>query len=422
MSLSPRLELRAEQRLALTPEVRLRLSMLRMGPADLDEVLAHEATANPFLRHTPREPEGFARLAEDLLVAGAPSLDEDLRGQIALMALPREVARLAAALVGELDDEGLLNSGALEGLPADLAEAALAALQSCDPVGIGARTAAECLRLQLMDRGLSLPEAVATLAQLGAFARQDWAAAGAALGLDPAGLRARAALLRGLTPRPVLPDRAPVQALRADLCLQRHPDGRIALIPDARSRPRLVLDAALQRRAEAEGFGADLLARARAVLAAVEHRQSTLARIGEWLATAQSGFFDHGPAALVPASQGDLAAALGLHPSTISRALAGKALDAGGRLWPLSAFFSVGLPGAAGPVSARAVQLRIREMIREEPEGQPLSDDEVATKLREQGVDIARRTVAKYRQGLRIPPSSTRRRWAAARQAARGGE
>lgn len=427
MTLAPkmdmRLELRLQQRLALTPELRLRLSMLRMAPGDLDEALAQEAAANPFLRHRPR-----ARLvlaAAEVLAAAPPALHEDLRGQLAMMRLPVAVARLAQALVAELDDDGLLPVdlpafAAARGVASAMAEAALAALQSCDPPGIGARDAAECLRLQLVDRGLSPDQAAATLAQLPALARQDWAGAGAALGLDPAGVQARAALLRGLSPRPALAQAQDAQVLEPDLRAIRAPDGTLQVVPDSRTLPRLTLDAALIRQAGA--FGAKHLARAQAVMAALEQRQSTLARIGDWLARSQRGFFDHGPGALLPATQRDLAAALGLHPSTVSRALAGKAVDVDGRLWPLSVFFSRGLPVEGGSVSSRAVQKRLAEMVRAEDPAQPLSDDAIAEKLRQQGVDIARRTVAKYRQGLRIPPSSTRRRLAAMRPTAgRGG-
>lgn len=425
MTLAPRLELRLQQRLGLTPEVRLRLSMLRMAPGDLDEALAQEAAANPFLRHRPR-----ARLvlaAAEVLAAEPPALHEDLRGQLAMMRLPVPVARLAQALVAELTEDGLLAVDLpafadARGVTPELAEAALTALQACDPPGIGARDAAECLRLQLVDCGLSADQAAATLAQLPALARQDWAGAGAALGLDPAATQARAALLRGLSPRPVLAPSQAAQALEPDLRAIRSPDGTVQVAPDSRTLPRLTLDAGMIRRAGAEGFGAEHLARAQAVMAALEQRQTTLARIGDWLARRQPAFFDQGPGALAPASQRDLAAALGLHPSTISRALAGKAVDVDGRLWPLAVFFSRALPAEGGAVSSRAVQKRLAEMVRAEDPAAPLSDDAIAEKLRQQGVDIARRTVAKYRQGLRIPPSSTRRRLAALRPTAgRGG-
>lgn len=180
--------------------------------------------------------------------------------------------------------------------------------------------------------------------------------------------------------------------------------------------PRVALDTRLAERAKAERFEPELLTRARTLLAALDQRGRTLRRIGAWLVQNQTAFFFSGVAGLGPASRGAVAQELGLHPSTISRAVQGKAIDVDGRLWPLSVFFSPALAGSDGPVSARAVQKRIADLIAAEPGAQPLSDDAITGLLRAEGVDIARRTVAKYRQGLRIPSSSERRRIAASRR------
>ncbi len=424
MALNPRLELRAEQRLALTPAQRLRLAVLRMSPAELADELSREAARNPFLLVEPRRVSTVAPTTDQYLAAPDAPFQDDLRRQIARKGLPRRIAALALALIGELRGDGFLDidlqafAAARGADPAVLAEA-LEVLQSCEPAGVGARDVAECLRLQLQDLGLDADQAAATVAQLPGFARQDWKAVGVALGLDSAGVQVRAQMLRHLNARPIAEVVAPAVSLLADLRLSRQPDGTRIVQPDDGARPRAGLDAAMVRRAATEGFAPELLDRARALLAALDQRGRTLARIGDWLAQKQAGFFETGPAGLVPATQSDLAADLGLHPSTISRALAGKAIDVDGRLWPLTVFFSTALPGADGEaVSARAVQRRIAELIAAEVPGRPLSDDAVAGLLREQGVDIARRTVAKYRQGLRIPPSSTRRRLVASR---RGG-
>ena len=421
MALNPRLELRAQQRLSLTPAVRLRLSVLRMSAADLAEDLAREAARNPFLRVEQRPQPATLPLADSAQTAPALSFHEDLRRQILHRGLPRLITALALMLIGELRDDGFLDVP-LEALarehghaPGDL-DAALTALQSCDPPGIGARSVGECLRLQLVDLGLSRADAAATVAQLSTFARQDWRSVGAALGLDADGVQARAALLRGLTARPIPDDATQAAVLVPDLRLVRVSDGTLRIEVESRGLPLVGLDAAMVRRAETEGFAADLLERARAWLAAIAQRGQTMARIGGWLVQTQAGFFHAGPAALAPATRRDLADALGLHPSTITRALQGKAIDVDGRLWPLSVFFSAALPGASGPVSARAVQRLIVDLIGAEDPLLPISDETLVGMLHAQGVDIARRTVTKYRQGLRIPPSSTRRRLAAARR------
>lgn len=424
MALNPRLELRAQQKLALTPDLRLRLGILRMSPAELDDELASEAARNPFLRYERQySGTGGAIPVEDVLAARAAPFQDDLRRQVLRLGLTRPIEALALFLITELGPDGYLDAELSElaeerDLDPDLLAEALAALQRCEPAGIAARSLAECLELQLKDRGLPAAEARATVALLPDFARMEWKRIGAALGLDAAGVKARALLLRSLSPRP-LPEPEPEagdSVLIADLRVVR-PDGEgaIRVEPVEKAAPKARLDLAMVQKAATEGFAPELLARAKALLAALEQRGRTLSRIGDWLAERQGGFFRDGPAGLVPATRVELAGELGLHPSTVGRALAGKAIDVDGRLWPLSVFFSSALPGPQGDVSSRAVQRRIAELIAAEPVGRPLSDETLVSLLRAQGVDIARRTVAKYRQGLRIPPSSTRRRLAASR-------
>ena len=422
MALNTRLELRTQLRLALTPDVRLRLELLRLAPAELAEEIAREAARNPFLLYEPPTMMPATAATEVLIAARAEPFQDDLRRQIARLDLPPNVIALAQLLIAELRADGFLDTdldafATARGLDAQALAEALAALQSCEPAGVGARSVGECLVLQLVDRGLARNESEATLRLLPLFARMEWKRIGAELGLDAAGVRARAVLLRGLSPRPPI-DCAESDAvtLLPDLRLVRLPGGALSVEPADSARPKARLDRAMVHKAETEGFAPELLARARAMIAALDQRGQTLARIGQWLAGFQAGFFQHGVAGLVPATRLDLAAALGLHPSTISRALAGKAIDIDGRLWPLGVFFSTALPARDGPVSARAVQRRIAEMIAAEPAGRPLSDESLTGLLRAQGVDIARRTVAKYRQGLRIPPSSTRRRLAVSRR------
>lgn len=427
MGLTPRLELRIQQRLALTPGLRTRLAILRMTPLDLAEEVARIAAKNPFLvLDAPQRRSETPDLPEPQIIAGAGGFQEDLRRQLARMPLDRPTAALADFLVAELREDGLLDID-LDTLAEELSlplaalEAALRVLQSCDPAGIAARSLAECLELQLIDKGLDPAEAAATVAQLPGFARRDWAALSVALNLDREALVARADLLRGLTPRPVPESPADMDApLRPDLRLERHGNGVLAVVIDDTSRPRLYLDEALVRRAASDGFASALLSEARAVIEALDLRGRTLSRIGDWILLHQGLFFSDGPEALRPASRVALAAELGLHPSTVSRAVAGKAIDVDGRLWPLSVFFSAAVQGSAGPVAARAVQKRLADLIAAEATLRPLSDDSLVKKLRAEGIDIARRTVTKYRQGLRIPSSSARRRLAIARRVERG--
>ncbi|MCC5969505.1 MAG: hypothetical protein JJU15_06115 [Pararhodobacter sp.] len=414
MALKPRLELRQTQSLALSPQMRVALSVLRMSPLELTEELAREAARNPFLVHVP-PPSTPTGTAPDDLAAQESSLAVSLSRQLAMMGLPVPVRAAAQLLVGELREDGMLDTG-LDVLSEELSvdgdvlAAALDAIQRCEPAGVGARTLTESLCLQLTDRGLSPAEAAQTIAHLSLFVARDWVAIARVLGLSPAQAERRADLARGLTTRPVtLPPMAPETLSRADLRLESSANGTLS-VGLAQERPAARLDESLARRAEADGFAPELLARARALLAALDQRGQTLLRIGAWLLENQSGFFHDGPAAITPLTRVRLAEALKLHPSTIGRAIAGKTIEINGRLWPLSVFFSATIPSDTGEVSARQVQARISAMIAAEPRGQPLSDQELVRQLHAEGVDIARRTVAKYRQDLRIPATAARRR------------
>lgn len=419
-----RLDLRQTQTLALTPMVRLSLSILRMAPADLTEEIAREAARNPFLRHegprsrSLRGPAPASTLPEP--EARETSFQESLRSQLSQMDLPQATAALALFLVSELREDGILDVTLPElaeetGAPLPELEKALRAVQSCEPAGIGARDLPECLTLQLIDFGLPRADAAQTVASMALFAARDWPALQRRLQIDQPEAERRADLLRRLSPRPVrASDTAPVLS-QPDLILTRDALGALGIEVNARHLPRISLDPALLAQVRQERFAPELLERARALIAALEQRGRTLRRIGEWLIAHQAGFFLRGPDALRPATRAAMAGDLGLHPATVGRAIAGKTIDVDGRLWPLGQLFSAALPGPSGDVSARAVQRRILALVADEPPGRPLSDAALTEALRAEGVDIARRTVAKYRQGLRIPATSTRRRLAAAR-------
>lgn len=430
MALRPALGLGQRQRLALTPGLRLGLGLLRLPAADLAEAAARLAAENPFVVVLPPLQGGAPPAAAQQEPAARPGPLEGLLGQIAAMPLAPPVRAAAAYLAGCLDDRGYLD-GALDeladaaGLAPGQAAAALAALQACEPAGVGARDLAECLALQLVDRGWPGPRAAALVARLDLVAKGDAAALGRALGLAPAAAAAAIAAIRGLAPHP-FDAGAPALPLVPDLAAERAPGGGWSVRLVRGGIGRLRLDRALAAQAAAQGFAADRRAEAEAFLAALRFRGRTLLRIGRALARHQHAALDGGEAALRPLTRAALAGALGLHPSTVGRAVAGKAMLAEGRLWPLATFFSAALPAAAETgaaagaaaatsdagrsVAGAAVRQMIARAIAEEPAEARLSDAALVARLHAAGVDIARRTVAKYRQGMRIPSAAGRAR------------
>ncbi|MCU9848165.1 hypothetical protein OEZ60_09105 [Defluviimonas sp. WL0024] len=414
MALTARLDLAQRQRLAVSPQLRQSLAILRLPTAALAEEIAREAAENPFL--TVADP-GTGSSAYDYALAttaATESLVESLHRQIALQRLGSVEQAAALYLVGELREDGYLDQPLGEladatGLPRAILEAGLAALQRCEPAGIGARTLAECLELQLAEAGLERSLARAVALRIDDFALERWARLGRELGLAPAELTRISGLLRGLSSAPVRDDRDMVAMIVPELVVETGPQGQISVVPVHSAFPRLGVLDARRDTLDTDALRA-LYDRASLMARGVAARSETLLRIGRFIATTQSAFFLGSHDTIRPVTRAEAAAALSMHGSTLGRALAGKALMAGNRVYPLSHFFSRALNGPDGRVSPFDVQRRMRELIAAESADAPLADEVICAQLRREGVDIARRTVAKYRKCMRIPSSFGRKR------------
>lgn len=438
MALGPRLSARTTQRLFMSAQMRSALSVLRLSNIELAELITRELTRNPFLRRLPGRAPPSHELRPTQIEAPAESLHESLLRQVAGQGLALDVLTLARWLVGELREDGYLDADTMEkAARADpqILAAALAAVQRCEPVGVGARSVAECIALQLGELGLSASQAQATTSALSFLAQGDIAGAARHLGVTQAEARRRAGLIARVNTRPVAPPVEDRVLYRADLILVRDAarGDRLELAQGlGRSSGGLGLDRTLIEAARRDGFGLDLLAQAQAFLAALDARGETLLRLGAALLARQPEAFLPQGRVVHPLTQADLAQDLGLHPSTVSRALRDKVIDIDGRLWPIASFFSRALrkrpsqdktgdrtPGEETISSARIQSIIAASIAREDP-ARPLSDTAITRLLQAEGVDIARRTVAKYRQGLRIPSAASRRRRNARRQDGRG--
>lgn len=411
MSVTPGLRLSTRQRLALTPGMRQSLAILRLPALDLHEEIARLAAENPFIDHRPPDPSRGGWVIDQ--PAAEPSLFQSLHRQLSTQRLAPDVLAAALMLVAELREDGYLDAtldeiAAETGAGPALLDQALTALQGCDPPGIGARDLPECLALQLQAQGYAPALARAICARLEDFAEARWPRLARALGLPAEALARIAALLPTLCPAPTLPDASPAQSLLAELVVEPGPDGSPHVRLNHDALPQVTLAARV-------AGGSAELARAQAdagfLIAALRARAATLLRIGTHLVTAQARHFaSRGDCPLLPMTRAEAAAALSMHPATLGRGISGKALSAFGRTLPIESFFSHGLPGADGAVSAHQVQRRIRALIAAEPPEAPLADEAICAQLQKEGVDIARRTVAKYRTCMRIASSFERRR------------
>jgi RNA polymerase sigma-54 factor len=354
-----------------------------------------------------------------LFVAAPRSLSENLLGDL-YASLPVVEHPIALALVGNLDDRGFLADdleviAAMLGVPLAKVQEVLERLRELGPPGIATRDPQECLLVQLdllEAQGVNCPHARAIVREhfedLGA-GRFKQIARQLRISGDEVDT-ARAFIRRHLWPFPAqaaMPDVAPPQRTRyrtADIAIIRRDD---SFVVEVMHSPRRVLrlnplyqDLARTASTLPEDERAhvqEYIARARVFLTNLRQRESTLQRIGECIVERQGPFLLHGVRHLAPMTRAEIAAELGVHESTVSRATADKtALLPNGTLLPMSEFF----------VAARGVQDVLRELITNEL--RPLSDDELAKLLGEQGYPIARRTVAKYRDLMKIPPSHLR--------------
>ncbi len=429
MALSPRLNLTQTQNLRLTAQLTQAIGLLQLSHVELAARVAEEVEKNPILElERPRAvPSGFASSGgEDFdkaaSVADTLSLRAHLLSQISSMrAAPRRRA-LAEALVDELTDEGRLDAPLFEiadryGVVTEEVEGALALLQSCDPPGIGARNLGECFVLQLHERELLDPAMMAICQNLADLAGPRRADLRRRTGLDEEEFDARLALLRTLDPRPGLAyaerEATPVVP---DVFVRRSSEAwQVELNSDALPRVLVNDSYASEMSAaggEAERFIMQCRTRAGWLTKALESRAQNLLKVSEIIVKRQTGFFEEGDVALRPLMMKDVAAEVGVHESTVSRIAANKYIASQQGLRELRAFFAQGVPGADGAPghAPAAVQSRLRRLIDGEDPARPLSDDRLVGKLREDGVDIARRTVAKYREAMGIPSSVQRRR------------
>ena len=406
------------QKLALTPGLKQSIEIMLVSAADLADLVNRRLEENPFLervegRGRPRQGASGSDDSAARVAAPALSLAAHLAQEARLaIADPVDLA-LALTLIAELDEAGYLPA---DTVPAgERGERVLTLLQAIAPPGVFARSLAECLGLQLADRGLLDAAWQRLLAALPLVARGDRAALLRATGLAAADLAGRLALLRGLDPKPGLGFAPPdVPPAIADLIVTLDAQGRPEVRLNAEALPQLAVDRA-RRRALASGlrraadkrYAAERLVEAGWLVRALARRGESLLALGRALAQHQAPFLRDGFLALRPLTRRTLAERLRLSEASVSRLVANKHIATPWGLMPLARLFSAELKGEA---SAAQVTARLAQLIRGEPGDAPLSDQALSLKLSAEGFAVARRTVAKYRISLSIPPSHQRRR------------
>jgi len=399
----------ATQRLQLSLGLQASIRLLRADAAGLTRYLEEQAAETPALQLGPAPVgdwlprwDGVLRDggAVERVASAGPSLMAHVAAAVAGLRLTAEEARVAEALAVGLEPSGWLGVtvaavAAELRVPAGAVEAVLAKVQRIEPAGLFARSLAECLRLQAEAEGVLTPVLTGVIGELKAVAAGDLARVARGLGVTEAEVAEAVRVLRGFDPKPGAQFGAFAAPVREPDLVARRGERGWEVSLNRSSLPSLSV-----REGRGEGQGA-----ARALLRLVEARNATLLRVGQEVLRRQEAVLEAGVGALVPMTMAEVAGALDLHESTVSRVVAGTAVDTPqGTLW-LRALFS-GPVGADG-VAAGAMKARLADLVAGEDAARPLSDAALADAL---GGGVARRTVAQWREGLGIPPAHRRRR------------
>ncbi len=371
--------------------------------------------------------EGDERGIDDL--AAAPrSLRQHLSEQIRLGFADAGDRMIAGQFMALMDGAGRVAVGDAE-LAAALSveEARVArvrrAMQHFDPPGLFARDLRECLAAQLRDVNRLDPAMEALLDNLEMLARRDLRGLIQVCGVDSEDLAEMIGEIRALNPKPGAGfDLGPAQQVIPDVLMRAAPDGSWLLELNPDTMPRVLVNDAYHARVSARAdkesrtFLGENLSSANWLVKSLQQRANTILKVAAEVVRQQDGFFRGGVGYLRPLILRDVAEAVEMHESTVSRVTANKYIATPRGVFELKYFFTASINAVAGGEShsAEAVRHRIRALVSAEGHADVLSDDAIVAALRREGVDIARRTVAKYRDALRIPSSVQRKREKAA--------
>lgn len=458
MALDLKQELRLTQQLVITPQLQQAIKLLQLNRIELQEVIQEELSSNPLLEE---EEESFGVGAKEAETEGefeeyweglgvdshwSPSpprrsvfdeedrriedfatrqitLQEYLLWQLRMAPLGPEELRIGEQIVGNIDDDGYLRASVEEiaascGSSTEAVERVLEVIQSFDPPGVGARDLRECLLLQLSQKEEPNPMAEALLRDhFDALKRGDYQALAKGLGLQIEEVLEVIEQIKRLEPKPGRPfGPEAARVIVPDVIIYKTGnDFEVALNDDG--LPKLRINRHYRRMLEEGGEGVPVeylkekMRAAQWLIKSLEQRQQTLYKVTKSIVKFQKEFLEKGIDYLRPLILRDVAEDVGMHESTISRVTTNKYAVTPQGLFELKFFFSGKVGEGAVEMSVRRVKKLIQEIIAEEDPRAPYSDQRIVEILKARyGLEIARRTVAKYREGLAIPSSKERRR------------
>jgi RNA polymerase sigma-54 factor len=472
MAIQQKLQARLAQKLILTPSLQQAIKLLPMSTIELAELLNQEMVENPLLEevptdeptaeqaqtteqpepepekktedkawddqdyeyffgeylddgYRPRQPQEVKELPPiENTLSSKGSLADHLMWQLNLQAADDQVREIGAAIVGNIDDDGYLVASvneiaALGPWEVTDVERALEHVQAFDPVGVAARDLQECLLLQLRHLGLEHgPAETLVRDHLRLLQNHRIPELAKALGCDIEEVKQHIEVIKHLDPKPgsrYTP--ADSQYVIPDVYIVKTDDGYKAVLnedglPQLRISPvyRRLLDKGGENTEETRAYVKDKFRAALWLLKSVDQRQKTILKVGTSIINFQRAFLDHGIEHLRPLVLRDVANDIGMHESTVSRVVNNKYVHTPQGVYELKFFFHSGINSSYGEsVSSVTIKQRIRKIIEAEDPKRPLSDSKIMNILQKEGLELARRTIAKYREELKIPTSNQRK-------------
>ena len=361
----------------------------------------------------------------EAFVSDTPTLADHVAEQINIAALGPQHRLIAAHLADHLDDAGYLRADVEDvaerlGAYVDIVEDTLEILQGFEPAGLFARSLQECLALQLKERDRYDPAMALLIENLPLLAKHDYAAIKAICEIDDEDLSDMILEIKALNPKPGLTyGYQPLEPVVPDVIVTQRNDGGWNVELNAETLPRVLVNQTYYARVSKDArdgadktFLIDCHQNANWLVKSLEQRSRTILKVASEIVRQQDGFLTHGIAHLKPLNLRAIADAVGMHESTVSRVTSSKYMATPRGIFELKYFFTAAIQSTTGgdAFSAEAVRHRIKTLIDGEAPNAVLSDDAIVQVLRDSGIDIARRTVAKYRESLDIPSSVQRRR------------
>jgi len=473
MAIHQKLSTRLVQKLILTPSLQQAIKLLPMSTLELAELLNQEMVENPMLEEVPSEAEQTqdtpqaqeqAEAAEkkddgkdswddadyeyffgeyldegyrprqpqevkelppiENTLSTKSSLADHLMWQLNLQTSDNTVRDIGAAIIGNIDEDGLLVASvneiaALGNWDVTLVEKALEHVQSFDPIGVGARDLQECLLLQIRHLGLGgTPAEVLVRDHLRLLQNHRIPELARALNIEPEEVKAHIELIKGLDPRPgARYSPADSQYVIPDVYVVKTDEGYKAVLnedglPQLRISPvyRRLLDKGGEATDETRAYVKDKFRSALWLLKSVDQRQKTILKVATSIINFQRDFLDRGIEHLRPLVLRDVANDIGMHESTVSRVVNNKYMHTPQGVYEMKFFFHSGISSSFGEsVSSVTIKQRIKKIIEAEDVRRPLSDSKIMSILQKEGLALARRTIAKYREELKIPTSNQRK-------------